>query len=77
MILAGARPNLLPLLGKLPGSVLPADRFGVSPFALAVPKGKPDLLRAANQFAKELKASDFVKQAIVRAGAQGVQPTPP
>lgn len=76
-ILAGARPNLLPLLAKLPGSVILADRFGVTPFALAIPKGKADLLRAANQFARELKASDFVKQAITRGGAQGVQPTPP
>lgn len=76
-ILAGARPNLLPLIGKLPGSTIVADRFGVTPFALAIPKSKADLLRAANQFAREVKASDFVKQAIARAGAQGVQPTPP
>lgn len=76
-VLAGARPNLLPLIAKLPGSIVAADRFGVDPFGLAVPKGKADLLRAANQFARELKASDFVKQAITRAGAQGVQPTPP
>ena len=75
-ILAGARPNLLSVAVKFPGSVITADRFSFSPFAFAVPKGKTDLLRAATQFAKEIKASDFVKQAIARAGAQGVQPTP-
>ncbi|HEV2010127.1 MAG TPA: transporter substrate-binding domain-containing protein [Candidatus Limnocylindria bacterium] len=76
-VLALARPALLVYAEKLPGSAVLADRFGLSQFALAVPKGKADRLRPVRQFSDELRTGDFVKQAIARSGPKGTQPTVP
>lgn len=74
-VLALSRPALSVYLEKLPGSTLLTDKFGVSQFSLVVPKGKVDLLLPVRQFSDELRAGDFVTQAIARSGPKGTLPT--
>lgn len=76
-VLALGRPALVVYAAKLAGSTLLAERFGVGQLALAVPKGKADLLRPVRQFTDELRTGDFVKQAVARSGPEGTQPTVP
>jgi polar amino acid transport system substrate-binding protein len=76
-VLALARPAVLAYAAQLAGSTPIAERYGSSQFGLVVPKGRADLLAPTRQFADELKASDFVKQAIARSGPLGTQPSAP
>jgi len=76
-LVAGARSNLLSLKTKLPGAAVLPERFGVMQWALAVPKGKQDLLRPVAQFAKEIMNSEFVTVALIRSGGIGVQAAVP
>lgn len=71
------RPNLLQYSASLPGSRVLADRFGVNPVAIAVPKRQPGRLAYINEFIEQAKASGLVQQAIDRAGLRGIQVAPP
>jgi polar amino acid transport system substrate-binding protein len=71
--LATNRPNALSFAARLPGSRVLEDRFATQQRVLAVPTGRPALHAHVSVFAEEAKASGLVRQAIMRAGVQGVQ----
>ena len=73
---AAPRPVLLAESAKLPGSRVLDDGFAVIYFAALVPKGQAGRLAYVSEFIEEAKASGLVKQAIERAGLQGVQVAP-
>lgn len=76
-VLALVRPAVVIYAARLPGSTVLAERFGLSQFGLVVPKGKADLFRPVRQLSDELRASDFIRQAVDRSGPQGTRATPP
>jgi polar amino acid transport system substrate-binding protein len=75
-VLASDRPNLLRLSTALSGSRVLEDRFHSFFLAMVVPKGQPGRHGYISEFIEEAKASGLVKQAIERAGLQGVQVAP-
>jgi polar amino acid transport system substrate-binding protein len=79
---ADAFSHVVPMLASaqpdLPGSrILPGSYYNV-PIAIAVAKGRAGAAAGyANRFARDVKASGFVAQAIARAGLSGVVVGPP
>ena len=76
-VLAAPRPALLPLLPRLPGSRVLADRFHAAFGAMAVPKGQTARLAYIAEFVEEAKASGLVQRAIEGGSVRGVQVAPP
>lgn len=75
---AGLKPNMYTVSGKLPGSRVLDGRPGAEPAALAMPNGRdPAGLAYARRFIEEAKANGTVKSAIERAGLRGIVVAPP
>ena len=73
---ASARPVLVDYSAQLPGSRVLEARYGANRPALVVAKGQAARLAYINEFVEEIKASGFVRQAIIRSGWRGVQVAP-
>ncbi len=74
---ASARQVLADYSAQLPGSRVLEDRYGVNRAAVVVAKGKAARLAYISEFIEEIKASGFVRQAIMRSGWRGVRVAPP
>lgn len=74
--LGANRQRLTTLMASLPGSrLLPDNLFNV-PQNIVVPKDKPDVLAAVNAFLDEVRTSGFLRDAIAKGGAIGVEAAP-
>jgi polar amino acid transport system substrate-binding protein len=70
------RDHLLEYSGKLPGSRVLTDSYGVNRVAMAVPKGRAEWLSSICDFAEAAKASGLVAQAIARGSLLGYDVAP-
>ena len=71
--LGANRQRLTTLAKSVPGSrLLPDNLFNV-PQNIVVPKDKPEVLAAVNAFLEEVRASGFLRDAISKGGAIGVE----
>jgi polar amino acid transport system substrate-binding protein len=70
----GANRQRLPtLMRSVPGSrLLPDNLFNV-PQNIIVPKDKPEVLAAVNAFLEDVRASGFLREAVAKGGAIGVE----
>ena len=75
-VLAGLKPRLLDDAKTLPGSRVLDGRFTVVQQSVGAPQGRPSAAKYLGDFAKEVKASGFVAQAIARHAVQGVTVAP-
>jgi polar amino acid transport system substrate-binding protein len=75
-MIAFSRESLTGLMKKVPGSRLLDDAFMNSTTSVAVPKGKPESLRAATEFIEEAKASGLVRKALDDVGLKSSQVAP-
>ncbi|MCX7313246.1 MAG: transporter substrate-binding domain-containing protein [Alphaproteobacteria bacterium] len=74
--LGANRQRLTTLMKSVPGSrLLPDNLFNV-PQNIVVPKGKLDVLAAVNAFLDEVRASGFLRDAVAKGGAIGVEAAP-
>jgi polar amino acid transport system substrate-binding protein len=55
--------------------LLPDDLYGVEQ-NIVVPKGKPEALKAVNQFIDEVRSSGFLRDAIRKSGVIGISVAP-
>jgi len=55
--------------------LLPDDLYGVEQ-NIVVPKGKPEALKAVNQFIDDVRKSGFLRDAIQRSGVIGISVAP-
>ena len=70
------RQRLTNMLKDMPGHrILPDSLFGV-PQTIIVAKGKPQVTDAINRFIDDLRTSGFLKTAIEKGGAIGVDAAP-
>jgi len=67
------RSGLVTDAAQRPGLRVLEGRFGVSEFALAVPKGPPVALAFVTEIVEQANASGLTQQAVERAGLVGVQ----
>lgn len=70
------RQRLTTLMKSAPGTRLLADNFFNVPQNIIVPKGKADVLAAVDAFIDDVRASGFLREAIAKGGATGVEPAP-
>jgi len=75
-ILAGLKPRLLDDAKTLPGSRILDGRFTVVQQSVGTPQGRPTAAKYLGEFAKDIKASGFVAQAIARHAVRGVTVAP-
>jgi len=71
-VLAGLKPRLLDDAKTLPGSRILDGRFTVVQQSVGAPQGRPAAASYLSEFAKEIKTSGFVAQAIARHAVRGV-----
>jgi polar amino acid transport system substrate-binding protein len=71
-VLAGLKPRLLGDAKTLPGSRILEGRFTVVQQSVGTPQGRPAAAKYLGEFAKDVKTSGFVAQAIVRHAVRGV-----
>ena len=71
-VLAGLKPRLLDDAKTLPGSRILDGRFTVVQQSVGTPQGRPAAAKYLGEFAKEIKASGLVAQAIARHKVSGV-----
>jgi len=71
-VLAGLKPRLLDDAKTLPGSRILDGRFTVVLQSVGTPQGRPAAARYLGEFAREIKASGLVAQAIARHKVSGV-----
>jgi polar amino acid transport system substrate-binding protein len=69
--MASIKPVLFEMANRLPGSRVLADRPGVDPHAMVMPKGRDPGMAYARKFIEDAKAQGWVKAAIDRAGMRG------
>jgi polar amino acid transport system substrate-binding protein len=74
-VLAGLKPRLLTDAETLPGSRILEGRFTVVQQSVGTPQGRPAAAKYLGEFAKDIKASGFVAQAIARHAVRGVRVT--
>ena len=70
-VLSGLKPRLLDDAKTLPGSRVLDGRFTVVQQSVGTPQGRPAAAGYLGEFAKEMKTSGFVAQAIVRHKVRG------
>jgi len=75
-ILAGLKPRLLDDAKTLPGSRILDGRFTVVQQSVGTPQGRPTAAKYLGEFAKDIKASGFIAQAIARHAVRGVTVAP-
>jgi polar amino acid transport system substrate-binding protein len=75
-LMASTRYALSELSGRLPGSQLLKDDYGMNLSRIVVRKGRAERLAYINEFAEQAKASGLVQKAIDRVGARGVTVAP-
>jgi polar amino acid transport system substrate-binding protein len=68
------RQRLTTLSRSIPGSRLLPDNFFNVPQNIVVPKDKPEVLAAVDKFIDDMRASGFLRDAVARGGAIGVEP---
>jgi len=71
-VLSGLKPRLLDDAKALPGSRVLEGRFTVVQQSVGTPQGRPAAAGYLAEFAKEMKMSGFVAQAIARHKVRGV-----
>jgi polar amino acid transport system substrate-binding protein len=71
-VLSGLKPRLLDDTKTLPGSRVLEGRFTVVQQSVGTPQGRPAAAGYLSEFAKEVKTSGFVAQAIARHKVRGV-----
>jgi polar amino acid transport system substrate-binding protein len=71
-VLSGLKPRLLTDVQTLPGSRILDGRFTVVQQSVGTPQGRPAGAAYLNEFAKDMKTSGFVAQAIARHAVRGV-----
>jgi len=71
-VLSGLKPRLLDDVKTLPGSRILEGRFTVVQQSVGTPQGRPAAAGYLAEFAKDVKTSGFVAQAIARHKVQGV-----
>jgi polar amino acid transport system substrate-binding protein len=71
-VLSGLKPRLLTDAQTLPGSRILDGRFTVVQQSVGTPQGRPAAAGYLSEFAKEVKTSGFVAQAIARHKVRGV-----
>jgi polar amino acid transport system substrate-binding protein len=70
------RQRLTDLMRNASGlRLLPDDLYGVEQ-TIIVPKGKPEILKAVNEFIDEVRKSGFLRDSIQRSGVIGVTVAP-
>ena len=75
-VLAGLKPRLLDDAKTLPGSRILDGRFTVVQQSVGTPQGRPAAAGYLSEFAKDIKTSGFVAQAIARHAVRGVTVAP-
>ncbi len=75
-VFALARPTLMALAEKLPGSRVLADRIGAIQSAPVVPKGKLEHLAYINEYIDEIKKAGVIQKAIESDHVRGVSALP-
>jgi polar amino acid transport system substrate-binding protein len=70
------RQRLTTLSRSIPGTRLLPDNFFNVPQNIVVPKDKPEVLAAVDKFIDDMRASGFLRDAVARGGAIGVEPAP-
>ena len=71
-----SRQRLTALIRSVPGSRILPDNFFNVPQNIIVPKDKPQVLAAVDAFIDEMRASGFLRDAIAKGGAVGVEAAP-
>jgi polar amino acid transport system substrate-binding protein len=71
-VLSGLKPRLLTDAQTLPGSRILDGRFTVVQQSVGTPQGRPAAAAYLGEFAKEMKTSGFVAEAIARHAVRGV-----
>ena len=74
--LGANRQRLTTLSRSIPGTRLLPDNFFNVPQNIVVPKDKPEVLAAVDKFIDDMRASGFLRDAIAKGGAIGVEPAP-
>jgi len=74
--LGANRQRLTTLMRSIPGSRLLPDNFFNVPQNIVVPKDRPQALAAVDAFIDEMRGSGFLRDAIAKHGAIGVEPAP-
>jgi polar amino acid transport system substrate-binding protein len=74
--LGANRQRLTTLMKDVPGSRLLSDNLFNVPQNIVVPLGKPEVLAAINAFLDEVRASGFLRDAVAKGGAIGVEAAP-
>ncbi|AMN38922.1 transporter substrate-binding domain-containing protein [Rhodoplanes sp. Z2-YC6860] len=74
--LGANRQRLTALMRSIPGSRLLPDNFFNVPQNIVVPKDRPQALAAVDAFIDEMRGSGFLRDAIARGGATGVEAAP-
>lgn len=74
--LGANRQRLTTLSRNIPGTRLLPDTFFNVPQNIVVPKDRPEVLAAVDKFIDDMRASGFLRDAVARGGAIGVEPAP-
>ena len=74
--LGANRQRLTTLMKDVPASRLLSDNLFNVPQNIVVPMGKPEVLAAVNAFFDEVRASGFLRDAVAKGGAIGVEAAP-
>ena len=74
--LGANRQRLTTLMKSVPGSRLLPDNFFNVPQNIVVPKDRPEVLAAVNAFIDDVRASGFLRDAVAKGGAIGVEAAP-
>jgi polar amino acid transport system substrate-binding protein len=74
--LGASRQRLTNFMKNVPGSRLLTDTFFNVPQNIIMPMGKPEALAAVNGYIDEVRASGFLRDAILRGGAVGTEAAP-
>jgi polar amino acid transport system substrate-binding protein len=75
-VLSGLKPRLVSDAETLPGSRILEGRFTVVQQSVGTPQGRPAGASYLSEFAKDIKTSGFVAQAIARHAVRGVSVAP-
>ena len=75
-VLSGLKPRLVTDAETLPGSRILDGRFTVVQQSVGTPQGRPSAANYLSEFAKDVKTSGFVAQAIARHAIRGVTVAP-
>jgi polar amino acid transport system substrate-binding protein len=74
--LGANRQRLTTLMKDVPGSRLLSDNLFNVPQNIVVPMGRPEALAAVNALLDEVRASGFLRDAVAKGGAIGVEAAP-